>query len=114
MKGFFKFGSPFIKLHFEGKEIDFLLDTGFNGYLVIPKSISKNFQLEKIGMSDYVTASGDGKLADVYLGKLNFFNEEMKVPVLIINSNFALIGMEMFDNCKIIIEKSKQFVEVIK
>jgi predicted aspartyl protease len=35
MKGFFKFGSPFIKLHFEGKEIDFLLDTGFNGYLVI-------------------------------------------------------------------------------
>ena len=39
MKGFFRFGSPVIKLLVERKNIEMLLDTGFNGHIMLPYGI---------------------------------------------------------------------------
>ena len=70
MKGFFKFGSPIIELSIEGKKIEFLLDTGFNGHIMLPKAIIEELDLEQIGISDYLTASGEEKLTNVYKCKI--------------------------------------------
>ncbi len=40
MNGFFKAGSPFIELSVEGRKVDLLLDTGFNGHLLLPYLIT--------------------------------------------------------------------------
>ena len=66
MKGFFEFGSPIVELSVEGRKISTLLDTGFNGHLMLPDSIIKELALDQIGISDYLTASGDDKSAKVY------------------------------------------------
>lgn len=114
MKGFFKFGSPIIELPIEGKKIEFLLDTGFNCHVMLPKTMIEELSLEQIGISDYLTASGEVKLTNAYKGEIEFFDEEVEVPVLSTDADFSLAGMELFDECKIIIERRKSILEVSK
>lgn len=114
MKGFFRFGSPIIELSIEGKKIEVVLDTGFNGHIMLPKKIINDINLEQIGFSDYMTASGEGKLTNVYKAKIEFFDEEIEVPVLATDANFSLVGMELFHNCRIIIERYRNVIEITK
>ena len=46
MKGFFKSGSPVIELTIEEKKIEMLLDTGFNGHIMLPQKIINELELE--------------------------------------------------------------------
>ncbi|MBS3157658.1 clan AA aspartic protease [Candidatus Woesearchaeota archaeon] len=114
MKGFFRLGSPIIELKIEGRKVEALLDTGFNGHILLPNSIIQELGLDQIGISDYVTASGDNSFTKVYAGKILFLEEEIEVPILSTDADFALAGMELFDSCKIMIERKKEIVEVVK
>lgn len=114
MKGFFKFGNPVIELSIEGRKIEALLDTGFNGHIMLPSPIIRELALDQIGVSDYLTASGDDKLTEVYKGRIMFLNEKTEVPILSTDADFSLAGMELFHECKITIERNKDFVEVRK
>ena len=114
MRGFFRFGNPIIELPVEGRKIQLLLDTGFNGHIMLPASIINELALDQIGVSDYLTASGDDRLTKVYIAKIEFFDEKIEVPILSTDADFALAGMELFHNCRIIIERSKDIVEVTK
>lgn len=114
MRGFFEFGSPIIELSVEGRKIKMLLDTGFNGHIMLPNSIIDELGLDQIGISDYLTASGYNKITQVYTGKILFFSDELEVPVLSTIANISLAGMELFHDCKILIERKKGIVEVTK
>ena len=114
MQGFFLFGSPMLKLSIGGRKIEMLLDTGFNGHLMLPQTIIDELALDQIGISDYVTASGEEAITKVYKAILNFFNEHIEVPVLSTHSDFSLVGMELFHDCKITIQKHKGLLKVLK
>ena len=114
MKGFFRFGNPIIQLSVEGRKIQLLLDTGFNGHIMLPASIINELALDQIGVSDYLTASGDDRLTKVYIAKVEFFDEKIEEPILSTDADFALAGMELFHNCRIVIERSKDVVDVVK
>ena len=114
MNGFFRYGSPLIRLAIKGKSIELLLDTGFNGHLMLPQTLIDKLELEQIGVSDYLTASGEEKLTNVYKVELKFFDEEVEIPILSTDANFSLAGMELFHECKIIIERHSGVLEVIK
>lgn len=114
MKGFFEFGSPVIELTIEGRKIATLLDTGFNGHIMLPNHIIRELALDQIGISDYLTASGDDKETKVYKGKTDFLNEIIEVPILSTDADFSLAGMELFHNCRIAIERNKGIVEIVK
>ena len=114
MKGYFKFGNPVINLNVKGRDIEMLLDTGFNGYIMLPKSMINKLALEQIGISDYLTASGQGKITNVYITRVRFFEDEIEVVVLSTDADFSLAGMELFHECRIVIEKYKDIVEVTK
>ena len=114
MKGFFQFGSPMIGLVVEGKKIEMLLDTGFNGHLMLPQAEIDELGLEQIGISDYLTASGQSKLTKVYIANIWFFDSKIEAPVLSTDANFSLAGMELFQNCRIVIERNKKIVEIRK
>jgi len=114
MKGFFRFGSPFVELHVEGRKIEFLLDTGFNGHLLLPQHIIEELSLDLIGLSDYLTASGDKKVTKVYKAKVKISKHDTEVPILSTIANIYLAGMELFHEFRIIIERKKDYVEVIE
>ena len=112
MKGYFKFGNPVIELNVEERKIEMLVDTGFNGYLMLPKNTINELGLEQIGISDYLTASGQGMITNVYMTKIKFFEEEIEVVALSTDADFSLAGMELFRECRIVIERRKDVVEV--
>lgn len=114
LKGFFKFGNPFIELSVEGRKIEALLDTGFNGHVMLPRAVIEELGLEQIGISDYLTASGDAKLTKVHVGKIMLLDEEIEVPILSTAANFSLVGMGLFHDCRIVIDGSSNVVEVIR
>ena len=112
MKGFFRFGSPVIKLLVERKNIEMLLDTGFNGHIMLPYGIIDELGLDQIGISDYLTASGENTITKVYRCTVLFLGKEVEVPIVGTDIYFSLAGMELFNECRIIIEKSNDIVEV--
>ena len=114
MRGFFKFGNPVIELAIEGKKVEALLDTGFNGHVMLSSAVIEELGLDQIGISDYLTASGDAKLTKVYVGKMMLFEEEVEVPILSTDADFSLAGMELFHDCRIVIERNNNVVEVSK
>lgn len=114
MKGFFKFGCPAIKLLIEKEEIEVIIDTGFNGHLMLPENTINKLNLKQIGISDYSTASGEEKLTKVYKAKINFFDKEIEIPILSTNAEYSLVGMELFHEHKIVIERQKDIVEITK
>lgn len=114
MKGFFRYGNPIVEIFIEGKKIDMLLDTGFNGYIMLPQTIIKELNLEQIGISDYLTASGEEVISKIYKGKIDFFDKQVEVTILSTDSDFSLAGMELFHECRIIIERYKNIIEIIR
>ena len=114
MKGFFRFGNPVINFVLDKTKVALLLDTGFNGELMLTQKIINKLKLEHIGFSDYTDASGKQNFTKVYKTTFNFFDMKKEVIVLSSNANFSLAGMELFHDCKIIIERSKNIVEVSK
>ena len=114
MDGFFKFGSPTLELSIETRKVEMLLDTGFNGHLMLPQIIIDELGLEQIGISDYLAASGEHTATKVYKGEIRFLDEKMEVSILSTNANFSLAGMELFDKCKIVLDRPKNIVEVAK
>ena len=112
MKGFFKYGTPIIKLILEDRSIDFLLDTGFNGEIMVPDKLIKKLKLEKVGFSEYLSAAGGIESTNVFKGNLKFFDKEIEVMILSTDADFSLAGMELFHNCKISIERCKEMIEI--
>ncbi len=114
IRGYFTFGSPFIDLMINSHKIPFLLDTGFNGHVMLSENIIEKLGLVQIGFTDFKTASGEEKMTEVYKAKLKFFNKEIEVPVLSTSANFCLAGIELFHNYRIIIERHTDTIEIIR
>lgn len=112
MKGFFKFGSPMIEIIFEDNNIMALLDTGFTGEIMLPENLISELNLKQIGISEYIGASGEIKQTKVFKAEIQFFGKTMEIDVLSTEANFSLAGMELFHNCKILIEMNKDIVEI--
>lgn len=112
IKGFFKNGSPIIDLMIEGRSLEVMVDTGFNGYLLLPQKLIDDLEFNQIGFSDYKTASGEIRETNVYKYYLNFFDEKLEVIVISTDADICLAGMELFNSCRILIERCNNFVEI--
>ena len=102
IKGFFKGKEPRIKISLAGlkkKQIEVLLDTGFNGDLMLPEERIKELALEKVGTDSYTTASGKNVITTAHLGFLEWFGKARRVTVLATKGNHALIGMQLLYFC---------------
>jgi len=114
MNGFFKNGCPNIELFVEDEKIAVEIDTGFSDYLMLSHSLIYKLDLELYCIDEYINANGERILTIVYIGKIKFLDEEKEVHILSTNGDFSLAGMELFNDCKIVIERSKDLVEITK
>lgn len=114
MKGKFRFGNPFVVLDIENNKVEVMVDTGFNGEIMLPESMVKKLSLKQIGISDYTTASGDAQVTKVYMAEIKLFEGGKEVAILSTSADFSLAGMELFHDYKIVIERNKNFVEIVK
>ncbi|MEK6950732.1 MAG: hypothetical protein AABX13_03330 [Nanoarchaeota archaeon] len=54
MKTGYLFGLPYTTVLVNSQEIDVLIDTGFNGWLMLPSNLVEELDLESIGPTEYV------------------------------------------------------------
>ena len=61
IKGWFDEGNPIIDIYLDSSEdpLNVLVDTGFNGELMLTNAKIKELSLTLVGDDEYMTASGD-------------------------------------------------------
>lgn len=114
MEGKFEFGVPIIEISLTNRKLKVMLDTGFNGDLMLPENIISELKLEPIGITDYITASGDTYTTHIYKAKIELFGEENEITVLSTPMAISLAGMQLFHLCKITLERHKDRIQIEK
>ena len=99
LRGFFKNNCPYIRITVVGsldsREIDVLVDTGFNGYLTLPEQIAKELGLESTGVIGSSTiADGSSSPYMDFRGKV------------LCNDKRVVTDIEVQPNCKILLGMS--------
>jgi clan AA aspartic protease len=95
--GSFDEGNPIIQIYLDVSEdpIDVLVDTGFNGELMLKKKKIEELSLPSIGDDEYMTASGDIVPTTIHIGFIKWFGRTRKIAVLATTGKAKLIGLEL-------------------
>jgi len=112
MKGHYLFGLPFLIIEINDEEIEFLVDTGFNGALLLPLKKINELDLKRIGFAQYATVDGAIMDSEIYSVEIEWLSKKKQVSVIASQSDFALLGMELLRNTKTILEPSKGILNI--
>lgn len=110
MQGKFEFGLPIIDLEVNGENIIAILDTGFNGQLLLPKRLIEKLNLDIIGSTDYMSVDGTRQFTSIYKATVKINDKSLAVDVVSSNSNAILAGTLLFKEFRIILEQRKDLV----
>lgn len=89
---------PCIFVEFEnGKNVELVVDTGFNGSISLPRSLMSEFGLKKISEEEIYGIGSHTEILDVALTKIIWFGEETEIEVLINDGDDRLLGSELLD-----------------
>ena len=79
------------------REVDAVVDTGFNGYLVLPPTLVADLGLPVVGDGEAVLADGSEAAFDVYGVTMLWDGQERYVETGAVGVD-PLVGMAMLDN----------------
>ena len=78
--------------------VNAVIDTGFNGYISVPKKLISDSNWDFLGTEEYELASGELMRERVFLGRIEMGPESLTVFVLSSNSSDTLIGTKLLRN----------------
>lgn len=108
IQGRFDGGCPVVDIEIDGLPAPqtAIVDTGFNGYLMLSASVIKNLGWEYFGSETCATASGVSYV-EVYQGFIYWMGRKTRVLALSSPFNLCLIGMDLLHPYKIEIHRAK-------
>ena len=90
---------PTIIIEFEiGKKLEFLIDTGFNGSLCVPRSLMNDLGLIKVSEDEVSGVGSHTEVLDISEAEIYWFDEQIGVDVLINEGSDRLLGSELLHN----------------
>lgn len=89
-----------------------VLDTGFDGALILPTSIVESLNLPIVARLVFELVGGAQMAASVALGEIEWLGKQRTVEVILSESNDALIGTEMFATAKLMIDYANRAVSI--
>jgi len=95
LRGYLEGSDPFVDIRFEQSPmpVKVLVDTGFDGELMLQRVTITRLGLREVGEHVYTTASGDEVRTTIHIAWLNWFGERRRVSVLATEGRTALLGM---------------------
>jgi clan AA aspartic protease len=83
--------------------VDFVVDTGFNGYLTLPVGAVGAMNLPLF--STTITILADGTRAEIptHVATIDWHDRELLVPVLAMGTK-PLLGIGLLDRCRLVVE----------
>lgn len=97
-----------------GSQIECALDTGFNGFLLLPRTFIVTNSLPFVG-NELVTMVEQNKTeVEVVAGQVIWLNEKLPVRILVSENDECLIGTQMLADSKLEIDYKNFTVKITK
>lgn len=81
-----------------------IVDTGFNGYISVPKRILQQSDWTFLGCEQYEIATGQVIRESVFFGKIHFCGELQEVFCVASDSRDVLLGTRLLKGKKLVID----------
>ena len=89
---------PCIFVEFEnGKNVELLIDTGFNGSVCLPRSLMSELGLKKISEEEIFGIGLHTEVVDIAIANIIWFGRQTEIEVLINDGDDRLLGSELLD-----------------
>jgi|GEM_PF-481457 len=98
----------------EKRPVNAVIDTGFNGYICVPKKLIDESDWEFLGIEEYELASGELMRERVFLGRVEIGMEKLVAFILSTNSSDTLIGTKLLKNRVLTINFAKKTLKIEK
>lgn len=82
-----------------GEELDLVVDSGFNGEVVLPKLLIAKLGLPDDGTMFSLLADGSVVETEVHIGEIVWFGQTREVRIQATDSDEGLLGTELFQGC---------------
>ncbi len=88
-------------------EVEAAIDTGFNGFLTLPKTLIEELDLRFLGTGQAALGDGNEVEMDLYLAALRWTEGVRNVFVLEAEGG-VLVGMLLLDGCRVILDVEEE------
>jgi clan AA aspartic protease len=106
------FGFPFATIRFKSHTIECLIDTGFDGAVMLPIEIAQKYQLQKAGLVECTLADGTTSYTESFEAEVLWLNSKRKITVVGMEADFALIGMQLLADAKTTLSPSQKILTI--
>ena len=117
MDGYFNArDEPVISLDVGSSSVEVLVDTGFNGGLIIPDEIAEGLDIKRDrGLEELYTATGQVFFASSCSMEINWLGQRIRVPVATCAEvNEAILGGQMMKGCCLTIDYGRRTVTIME
>jgi clan AA aspartic protease len=83
------------------RKISVIIDTGFSGELCLAPRTIHGMGFERFGREPFVLADGRIMRADVYKGRIQWFNHRRSVEVIALDNPQGLLGTQLLQGCRL-------------
>jgi clan AA aspartic protease len=97
-----------------GLQLECVVDTGFDGAMIVPASFAKRLGLSVVARLVFELVGGARMKADVALAEIEWLGQDCFVEVILSQSDDALIGTEMFENAKLIVDYANRLTTILR
>jgi clan AA aspartic protease len=87
-----------------GETLDCLIDTGFDGALVLPRSEASRLNLTVLGRVPIIGVGRIRSVADIAELEVEWLGETRAVEVIISGGEDSLLGTELLDGSRLVID----------
>ncbi len=102
-----------LKIHtVNGESVECLIDTGFNGALMLPREIISRLGLQILGRVPIIAAGGIKSIADIAELEIEWRGKRQWVEVLISIGEDSLLGTVLLDGTRLMIDYVAHMVTI--
>ena len=87
-----------------GEIIECLIDTGFNGALVLPRSEAVRLNLTVLGRVSIIGVGRARQIADIAELEIEWLGQSRAVEVIISDGDDSLLGTELLDGSRLVVD----------
>jgi clan AA aspartic protease len=98
----------------EGAEIECVVDTGFNGALMLPRGLVSQIPIPIVGELTFGMVGGATMSAEIGLTHIRWFDEVREVEVIVSEGDDALVGTELLTATTLVINYSLGIVAIYR
>jgi len=97
-----------------GSQIECVLDTGFNGLLLLPRKFIEDNSLDFVGRESVIMVEQNTTEVDIASGEINWLDKKLSVRILVSETDESLIGTQMLIDSLLEIDYKNRLVKITK